>query len=97
MEIVTYSSTSSRNWRFRLLVFKNQTKEKKLEWEPTLEDGKKCFQLQGIGVPDVLPKKVMRWAGLKATDPEVKRMISVAITELQTSQMWAVKAVTWDK
>lgn len=27
--------------------------------------------------------------------PEVKRMISVAITELQTSQMWAVKAVTW--
>lgn len=30
-------------------------------------------------------------------DPEVKRMISVAITELQTSQMWAVKAVTWEK
>lgn len=31
----------------------------------------------------------------KATDPEVKRQISVAITEAQTSQMWAVKAVTW--
>lgn len=29
-------------------------------------------------------------------DPEVKRMCSVAITELQTSQMWAVKAVTWN-
>lgn len=28
-------------------------------------------------------------------NPEVKRMLSVAITELQTSQMWAVKAVTW--
>ena len=28
-------------------------------------------------------------------DPEVRRMLSVAITELQTSQMWAVKAVTW--
>lgn len=27
---------------------------------------------------------------------EVKRMYSVAITELQTSQMWAVKAVTWN-
>jgi hypothetical protein len=27
--------------------------------------------------------------------PEVGRMISVAITEAQTSQMWAVKAVTW--
>lgn len=26
---------------------------------------------------------------------EVKRQLSVAITEAQTSQMWAVKAVTW--
>ena len=26
---------------------------------------------------------------------EVKRMCSVAITELQTGQMWAVKAITW--
>jgi hypothetical protein len=30
-----------------------------------------------------------------ATDPEVKRMYSVAITEAQTAQMWAVKAATW--
>lgn len=30
-----------------------------------------------------------------STDPEIKRMLSVAITEAQTSQMWAVKAVTW--
>lgn len=29
-------------------------------------------------------------------DPEVKRMLSVAITETQTAQMWAVKAVTWN-
>lgn len=28
-------------------------------------------------------------------DPEVKRMCSVAITEAQTAQMWAVKAITW--
>ena len=28
-------------------------------------------------------------------DPEVKRMYSVAITEAQTAQMWAVKAATW--
>lgn len=28
-------------------------------------------------------------------DGEVKRMAAIAITELQTSQMWAVKAVTW--
>jgi hypothetical protein len=31
----------------------------------------------------------------QATDPEVKRMYSVAITEAQTAQMWAVKAATW--
>jgi hypothetical protein len=29
-------------------------------------------------------------------DGEVKRMLSVAITEAQTAQMWAVKAVTWN-
>jgi len=28
-------------------------------------------------------------------DAEVKRMLSIAITEAQTAQMWAVKAVTW--
>ena len=27
--------------------------------------------------------------------PEAARMLSVAITEAQTAQMWAVKAVTW--
>lgn len=26
---------------------------------------------------------------------EVRRLASVAITELQTAQMWAVKALTW--
>lgn len=28
-------------------------------------------------------------------NPEVKRMASIAITEAQTAQMWAVKAITW--
>jgi len=28
-------------------------------------------------------------------DQEVKRMASIAITEAQTAQMWAVKAATW--
>jgi hypothetical protein len=27
--------------------------------------------------------------------PEVRRMASIAITEAQTAQMWAVKAITW--
>ena len=29
------------------------------------------------------------------TDKEVLRMASIAITEAQTAQMWAVKAITW--
>jgi hypothetical protein len=28
-------------------------------------------------------------------NPEIKRQLSIAITEAQTSQMWGVKAVTW--
>lgn len=30
-----------------------------------------------------------------ATSPEKKRLCSIAITELQGAQMWAVKAATW--
>ena len=35
---------------------------------------------------------------LRSTSPdsEIKRMLSVAITESQTAQMWAVKAMTWE-
>jgi len=29
------------------------------------------------------------------SNSEVKRMLSIAITEAQTAQMWAVKAITW--
>jgi hypothetical protein len=28
-------------------------------------------------------------------NPEIYRMMSIAITDLQSAQMWAVKAVTW--
>lgn len=30
-----------------------------------------------------------------AENNEIKRMLRIAITEVQTAQMWAVKAVTW--
>lgn len=30
-----------------------------------------------------------------STTPEAKRLASIAITELQGAQMWAVKALTW--
>lgn len=29
------------------------------------------------------------------TNNEVKRMLSISITEAKTAQMWAVKAITW--
>jgi hypothetical protein len=34
---------------------------------------------------------------VQSEDGEVKRMLSVAITEVQTAQMWGVKAATWGK
>jgi hypothetical protein len=39
----------------------------------------------------------MNYLRLQSDDAEVKRMASVAITEAQTAQMWAVKAITWGK
>lgn len=33
----------------------------------------------------------------EANDPETQRLASVAITEAQGAQMWAVKAATWEK
>lgn len=32
---------------------------------------------------------------IASESPEAKRLASVGITELQTAQMWAVKALTW--
>lgn len=42
-------------------------------------------------------KAIDRMNALRNTteSQEVKRMASVAITEAQTAQMWAVKAITW--
>lgn len=34
---------------------------------------------------------------LDATDGETARLFSIAITEAQAAQMWAVKALTWGK
>ena len=39
----------------------------------------------------------MNYLREQSQDPEVKRMASIAITEAQTAQMWAVKAITWGK
>jgi hypothetical protein len=33
---------------------------------------------------------------LSSDSNEARRLASIAITELQTAQMWAVKAITWE-
>ncbi len=43
-------------------------------------------------------KVIDRMNDLRHSDkssPEIARMCSIAITEAQTAQMWAVKAITW--
>lgn len=37
----------------------------------------------------------MNYLRMHTDNAEVKRMASIAITEAQTAQMWAVKAITW--
>jgi hypothetical protein len=51
-----------------------------------VENIKKLFALQ-IDALDNLRQT--------STLPEQKRLASIAITEIQSAQMWAVKAITW--
>jgi len=54
--------------------------------DPTVNDIKqKCAEIIDL----------YNYARSNSSDPEVKRMYSVAITEIQTGQMWGVKAATW--
>jgi hypothetical protein len=59
------------------------------------------FNPSGSGVVDALKRAVAEFIDAcnnereLTKDLEVKRMYSVAITEAQTAQMWAVKAATW--
>ena len=43
---------------------------------------------------DVIDK--MDYIRSESTSAEQKRLCSVAITQIQTAQMWAVKARTWE-
>jgi len=59
------------------------------------------FNPSGNSVVDKIKRRfanaidVLHDLRLDSGDNEVKRMLSIAITEAQTAQMWAVKAVTW--
>ena len=61
------------------------------------------FNPSGDGKVDVLKAQIAGFVDScndwreEATDPEAKRMYSIAITEAQSAQMWAVKAATWRK
>jgi hypothetical protein len=60
------------------------------------------FNPSNIATVDVIKKKTAELLQVyqniqsDSEDGEVKRMAAVAITELQTSQMWGVKATTWN-
>ncbi len=72
---------------------------------PELSYGRKAVGLtfNPSGKPDVDYQKKLYAAIIddlankrsETTDPEAKRLYSIAITEAQTAQMWAVKAITW--
>ena len=59
------------------------------------------FNPSGLSTVDeckrAFAKEIDRLDGLRyeSKDPEVKRLASIAITEIQSAQMWAVKALTW--
>jgi hypothetical protein len=73
--------------------------------EKVLSFGQKAvgisFNPGGHALVNAIKEKAAEYIDLldearKDTDnPEIKRQISIAITEAQTSQMWAVKGVTW--
>ena len=52
-----------------------------------------CIKEQFAIVIDTL--NAQREDATRKGNTEVVRMLSIAITDAQTAQMWAVKAVTW--
>jgi hypothetical protein len=77
----------------------------KAEREMTFGERAVGLTFNPSGDPDVAVLKEMIAAFIdrcnmhrdQATDHEVKRMYSLAITHAQTAQMWGVKAATWRK
>ena len=61
------------------------------------------FNPSGDQTVDILKGMIAQFIDLcnekreAATDPEVKRLYSIAITEAQAAQMCSVKAATWVK
>ena len=58
---------------------------------PVVDSIKRNF----ANIVDELEALRQQSAKQRPQDVEVRRMLSIAITDAQTAQMWAVKAVTW--
>ena len=61
-----------------------------LSFNPSNDD--LVSQLKARFAEDIDEMNALR---LRTESPEVKRLASIAITEIQGAQMWAVKAATW--
>ena len=81
-----------------------------MEPQPTTEGAMQTFGQKAVGISfnpsndsavdrckQMAANSIDQMNQLRSTteSQEVKRMASVAITEFQTAQMWAVKALTW--
>jgi hypothetical protein len=68
-----------------------------LSFNPSGNDSVQAIKVAFANAIDILNDA--RTASLASQDTheanEVRRMLSIAITEAQTAQMWAVNAVTW--
>lgn len=61
-----------------------------LSFNPSNDDAvARCKQMYA----DIIDQMALIRGG--AETPEAARLASIAITEAQTAQMWAVKAITW--
>ena len=60
-------------------------------FNPSGDEGVALLKRQFAGVID----QMNNLRDASGHSPELKRLCSIAITEAQTAQMWAVKAATW--
>lgn len=67
-----------------------------LSFNPSADDAvHKCKAAFAVAIDQVNDLRTYAKDHFTAASPEIIRMCSVAITEAQTAQMWAVKAITW--
>ncbi len=66
-----------------------------LTFNPSGDDNVSACKQEFATAIDRMHELREKHRGTTEAGNEIARMASVAITELQTAQMWAVKALTW--